>query len=326
MKIIKFFSLILVLCGSALFMPHAHATCTAVNVPYRVAMSEIRVSSTLATGNEIPGTEQTIPISGSCSSGHDGNVIIACYYGTGQEYSNFPGVYHTGVDGVGITLINDQGQRVSGSGSACDTRNTPLGYISSDGKDTFSFSVTLSLVKTSDTVTSGELQQAQTEFGIGVYKKEGLGSPNRISYSGNIDFNQVTCTVTPASIAVTLGDFPLSTFTGTGATTQAKQFDVGINCNDNVQPSIMISSANGYESSYPGVVKLTPEDGAATGIGVQMTMDGQPVTFDEYINTTEQTVENQQIQIPFTARYYQTAPQVTPGTANSVSTLTIAYK
>lgn len=139
--------------------------------------------------------------------------------------------------------------------------------ISSDGQLSFNFDVTLELVKTSSTVSSGSLSQAQTEFGLGVYNQEGIGSPNTISYSGNVTFNEVTCSVSPKSLTVTLGDFPVSDFTGTGTLTSPQTFDVTVNCNDTVQPEVMVSSANGYETDFPGVIKLTQESGVATGVG-----------------------------------------------------------
>jgi hypothetical protein len=81
----------------------------------------------------------------------------------------FSGVYETGVEGIGIALQNSAGQRVGGIGSDCDTRAQALGYISSDASMTFGYTVTLTLVKTGDTATSGTLDVAQTKFGMGVY-------------------------------------------------------------------------------------------------------------------------------------------------------------
>ncbi|MCP6373872.1 ferrous iron transporter B, partial [Klebsiella pneumoniae] len=84
--------------------------------------------------------------------------------------------------------------------------------VSTDGTQSFNFEVTLELVKTSDTVTSGTLVQSQTEFGIGVFGHEGIGNPNHIAYSGNVILHQVTCSVSPKNLTVNLGDFPVSDF------------------------------------------------------------------------------------------------------------------
>lgn len=328
MQIAKPFFFFFVLAIAALFMPHAKATCTSPNMPIQLNVASISVSTTLAVGATIPGTEKTVHIAGSCNSDVDSGLpVVSCYYGTGQEIPGLTGVYESGVQGIGVALMNDKGQRISGAGGIyCDTTNMPLGYVSTDGQKTFGFDVTLELVKTSEAVTSGTLVMDQTKFGIGVFRHEAIGNPNTISYAGNVVLKEVTCSVSPKSLTVTLGDFPVSKFTGTGTLTSPKGFNVTINCNDTVQPEVMISSANGYETAFPGVIKLTQESGVATGVGVRMLFDGAIANFDTYINTRTVAQANIPLSIPFSIAYEQTAANVTPGTANSIATITLGYK
>ena len=130
-----------------------------------INVASISVPTTLAVGETIPGTEQIAHIAGNCDNAEDkGLEIVSCYYGTGAEIPGLKGVYDSGVPGIGVALMNDQGQRISGAGGVnCISTGTPLGYVSSDGKQTFNFDVTLELVKTSDTVASGTLNQSQTQ-------------------------------------------------------------------------------------------------------------------------------------------------------------------
>lgn len=326
MRVAQCFSMLILLACGLFFMPHAKASCTTPSIPFTANMASVAVSSTLDVGAVIPGTEQTVEVHGSCSEGHEGNVIIACYYGTGAEVAGYPGVYDTGVEGIGITLVNQQGQRIIGGGAWCDTRNTPLGYVSSDGNDTFNFTATLALVKTSTHIGTGSLLQAQTQFGVGVYGREGLGSPNTISYSGNIAYKVVTCSVDPKSLTITLGDFPESQFTAPGVTTAWHPFSVNVLCNDPVEIGVKVSSANGYEASLPGVMKLTQEAGAATGLGVRMQTNGQPTVFDAYVLVGGIARADTSLAIPFQVQYYQVANSVTPGSANTVATITVSYR
>lgn len=328
MQIIKQCFFLLVLGTAALFMPHARATCASPNMPAMINVASVSVSSTLPVGITIPGSEKTVHIAGNCDKSVDsGMEIVSCYYGTGSEIPGLRGVYNSGVPGIGVALKNDKGQRISGAGGVeCDSRNYPIGYVSTDGQLSFSFDVTLELVKTSATVTSGTLDQAQTRFGIGVFGHEGIGNPNDISYAGNVNFNEVTCSVSPKNLTIVLGDFPLSQFTGPGTLTRSSLFDVNVNCSDTVQPQVMISSANGYESSFPGVVKLTQESGAASGVGIRMLFDGEAANFGTYRDTAAQAQANQTLAIPFEVAYEQTAAEVTPGTANSIATITLGYK
>ena len=79
-----------------------------------------------------------------------------------------PGVYTTNVDGIGIELLNSSGQIVRGKGYSCDTTATPIGTVSSDSGQTFSFSYTQRLIKTASHIGSGTLSLAQDPYGFGV--------------------------------------------------------------------------------------------------------------------------------------------------------------
>lgn len=329
MQMIKQCFFLLILGTAALFMPHAKATCTSPDLPKQLNLASISVSSTLPVGATIPGTEQTVHVAGNCYNPADyGLPIVACYYGSGLEIPGLSGVYESGVEGVGVALMNDKGQRITGAGGMyCNSTATPLGFVSTDSSEAFNFNVTLELVKTSDTVKSGSLSQAQSKFGLGVYQHEGISDPNTISYSGNVELQNVTCSVLPKNLTVNLGDFPVSDFVSVGMlSSPAQNFDVTVNCNSTVQPEVKVTSANGYESAFEGVLKLTQQTGVATGVGVRMLFDDHIATFDTYVNTQSEAIANETLVIPFEVRYEQVSDVVTPGPANTVATITLAYK
>ena len=329
MQMIKQCFFFLVLGTAALFMPHAKASCSTPDMPKMINVATISVPTTLTVGATIPGSEQTVHVAGNCDHPYEsGMEIISCYYGNGSEIPGLTGVYDSGVPGVGVALMNDKGQRITGGGkAACDSRSTPIGYVSNDGMQSFDFNVTLELVKTSEAVQSGTLMQAQTEFGIGVYGNDGIGSPNIISYAGNVNFQNVTCSVLPKNLTVNLGDFPVSDFVSLGMlSSPAQNFNVTVNCNSTVQPEVKITSSNGYETAFEGVLKLTQQPGVATGVGVRMLFDDNIATFDTYVNTQSEAIANETLIIPFQVRYEQISDVVTPGPANTVATITLAYK
>lgn len=330
MQRVKQLFLLLVLATGALFMPHAKANCVSPNIPALLSLSSISVPTSLPVGETISGTERSVHISGKCYTDIDaGQPVIVCYNGYGKEVPGIPGVYATGVTGIGVSLRNDKGQRVTGAADQYCSTNDPIAQISStkdsDGSYSFSFDVSLELVKTGTTVTAGSLTSSNTRFNMGVGHVEGLGSPNTISYSGDVQVKTVTCNVSPKSLTITLGDFPVSRFTAPGTLVSQSIFNIGMLCDQDVQPEMMITSANGYETTYPGVIKLTPESGVATGVGVKIVFNGQTPTFGQYMNTFP-TYANMQSQYPFIVSYEQTSAEVTPGTANTVATITVAYK
>ena len=326
MQIAKQCFLLLILATAALFMPHAKASCQTPNIPALLSLSSISVATSLPVGEAIPGTERSVHVAGECLMDIDvGLPIIACYNGFGQEIPGLPGVYASGVSGVGVALRNEQGQRVTGAAAQICPATMPVGKVATDGSRSFSFDVTLELVKTSETVDSGPLTPSNTQFNIGVYGQEGIGYPNSISYSGDVQVKAVTCAVTPPSITVTLGDLPLSDFTGPGKIVGQKTTDITITCDQDVQPELMMASANGYESDYAGVIKLTPESGVATGVGVRLLFNGQTPKFNTYM-TTPLAHANVPLPVPFSVAYEQTAAEVIPGSANAVATITLGYK
>lgn len=328
MQSVKFGFLFLVLAAAVLFMPHAQAACNTPDMPAQINVAAISVSTNLPVGATIPGSEKTVHVAGNCDKAYEsGKEIIACYYGSGNEIPGMTGVYDSGVPGIGVALMNDQNQRISGAGgTACDSRGTPIGYISSDGMNSFNFDVTLELVKTSNTISSGSLSQAQTIFGIGVYANDGIGSPNTIDYAGNIDVKSITCSVNASALTVILGDNPTTLFSGIGSTGRSVTQNIDITCNNPANVAYTVNSGNGFVAGAPGVINLTQENDVASGIGVQMLVNNRPITPGSYASAGQITTANGTLTLPLTLQYYQTADQITPGAANSVATITLGYQ
>ncbi|MCS2153358.1 fimbrial protein [Scandinavium goeteborgense] len=299
-------------------------------IPGVATLGSVAVDATVPVGSIIPGTERNFSFSGNCatiSGVPQGIAIITCYYGTGTEIPGMPGVYNTGVSGVGITLINASGVRITGAGANCDTRNTPLGYISNTSGKTYSISMTLALVKTAATIGTGTLVQAQTKFGIGMYNTGwGLGSStdSSVSYAGTINYRAISCSVNTL-IPVPLPKVPVSYFSGPGSTSGDKNFNVPVTCDAPANVSAYMTSS-GYLSKPNGVLALTAGASNAAGVGIQVLYNGSPVAFDSYFNVGNILTAGGTLNIPFVARYYQTASPVTPGIANATATITMAYQ
>lgn len=305
--------------GSASECPSTPST------PYTFNLSSIAVSSDLAVGQDIPGTEKNISFSGHCDQGgmeRPGDTIVACYYGVGSELQGMKGVYDTGVPGVGIALTNSRGQRVSGVGQKCDTRGTPLGSV--DSNLDFNYTIKLSLVKTSDTIKSASLLQSNTQFGMGVYLKAGIGSThtNYVAYTGDITVRTQTCTVSNKTINVSLGDYNISDFPSIGSVSNSKPFNVALNCDDGANVSIRIDGTS--VSGIQGVVALSSGSGAAEGVGVQiLNSSNEPVTIGQAWQVAAVTTKGS-LSIPLNGRYYRIG-DVTEGAADAIATFTMIY-
>ncbi|MEA5206107.1 fimbrial protein, partial [Enterobacter mori] len=309
--------------------PHAHAatTCESPDLPYTISAGTLSVPTTLNVGSVIPGSAKTHTVTGNCSGTLANHAVIACYYGTGTEVGGMPGVYATNVDGIGIELLNSSGQIVRGTGYECDSTATPMGTVSSDSAQTFSFSYTERLVKTATRIGSGTLTNTQNPFGFGVFKSVGIsGSRNTSQYSATVAERTATCSIDPLNLTVTLGDFPVSQFTHVGSYTAWKYFNINATCTEEVNLTASVTSANGVNSQFNDVLNLTPGSGNATGVGVRMLLDGVDLRYDYPIPVGGRTEANIPNTIPFAVQYYQTDATVTAGKANTIATIDLEYQ
>ncbi|MBW8247493.1 fimbrial protein [Enterobacter mori] len=329
MNMFKYAFALIVLLTSACLVPHAHAatTCESPDLPYTISAGTLSVPTTLNVGSVIPGSAKTHTVTGNCSGTLANHAVIACYYGTGTEVGGMPGVYATNVDGIGIELLNSSGQIVRGAGYECDSTATPMGTVSSDSAQTFSFSYTERLVKTATRIGSGTLTNTQNPFGFGVFKSVGIsGSRNTSQYSATVAERTATCSIDPLNLTVTLGDFPVSQFTHVGSYTAWKYFNINATCTEEVNLTASVTSANGVNSQFNDVLNLTPGSGNATGVGVRMLLDGVDLRYDYPIPVGGRTEANIPNTIPFAVQYYQTDATVTAGKANTIATIDLEYQ
>ncbi|EPC4043087.1 fimbrial protein [Enterobacter mori] len=329
MNMFKYAFALIVFLTSACLIPHAHAatTCDSTDLPYTFNPGTLSVPTTLGIGGIIPGSAKTHTVNGSCVGAITNHTIVSCYYGTGTEVPGMPGVYSTNVDGIGIELLNSNGEIVRGKGYSCDTTATPIGTVSSDSGQTFSFSYTQRLIKTASHIGSGTLSAAQDPFGFGIFQSVGIsGARNTSHYSATVSEKTATCSIDPLNLTVTLGDFPVSQFTHVGSYTAWKYFNITATCTEVLNLTASVTSANGLNSQFDDVLNLTPGSDSATGVGVRMLLDGVDLKYNYPIPVGGSTEPNVPDVIPFAVQYYQTDATVTAGKANTIATIDMEYQ
>ncbi len=310
-----------------LFMPQAFAACSTADLPWTATPGPLTVSATLSVGSAIPGSAQSHRVKGRCDAADSGKPITACHLGEGEEVPGMPGVWRSGIAGVGIELLNSAGQPVRGRAAHCDSRSTPLGYVSSDGS--LNVTLTMQLIKTA--TTTGEQASTTVHNGIwslGIYPDQKLGQLNAVRYGGNLALKATTCSVDPKSLNVSLGNFAVSQFTHVGSTSDWRTFNLTATCTDAVTMTARITSPNGATSISDGndVLNINAGIDSASGVGVKMMVGGVLLRYDYPIPFGDQTVPNQPFNLPFQVQYYQTAEVVTAGRANTLATIDIEYQ
>lgn len=133
-----------------------------------------------------------------------------------------------------------------------------------------------------------------------------------------------SCTVSTETLTVQMGDVQKTVFTGKGATSPDKGFNLSLHCNANTKVYTTISGT-ADTSNTQGVLALATGTGAATGVGVQIIYSNQPVQLGTLMHLQDVITESD-ISVPFQARYYQTGSSVTGGQANSTATFTMTYQ
>ena len=318
-----------------LTVPHfAQAACTSTPaMPYLQALSNMAVAANLAVGSTIPGTVHYYSFSGTCAYVPPyvvaGAPIISCYYGSGTEV--MPGVYSTGVAGIGIRLRNASGQPMTNAaGIWCDTRSANLGYL--DASLNYSVSVSVEFVKTGP-ITSGNLDPTQTRFGFGVYNGStagGLGGVNNyIGFSGNVTPREIACNTNyppvvnlPAISAKTLAN------QGAGGNTP---FAIQLTCSGAAIVGMTLDGAIGtpVASAANGILGIVNAGtgGMASGAGVQIVnASGTAPVPLQVRNAMGNITANVPATYRFGARYIGLGGTPSPGTVSSAMIFTMDYQ
>jgi major type 1 subunit fimbrin (pilin) len=134
---------------------------------------------------------------------------------------------------------------------------------------------------------------------------------------------------TTPNVTVTMGSHKQSEFRGVGsATTPAVSFNIAVNsCPtglSNVQYQFI--PVNAVLDTTNGVLALSASS-TATGIGVQLKDNsGKALQYNTQYTLPGYNTSGGSYTIPLTAAYYQTAPTVTPGSANALLTFTMSYQ
>lgn len=308
------------------------ASCTSMpTMPYLQTANNIAVPFGLADGSAIPGTVRFFTFSGVCQnpdnnkSIYAGAPIVSCYYGSGTEI--LPGVYSTGVAGLGVRLRNSSGQPMqNAAGIQCDTRNALLGTLNGD----LSYSVTVSIefVKVGQ-ITGGSLSQTQTRFGFGVYQSAvGLGgSSNYIGFAGDVSVRSITCsTVSPTTID--LGVVQASSLVGVGTVGRPVPFTIKLNCDS---PAVVGVTFDGVgipiSSAALGVFGIQSGVDAAQGVGVQLVNQGTNTPVPLQVRNALGSIQANTAQsYEYAIRYYSLASRPAPGTVNGAMVYTFDYQ
>jgi len=219
------------------------------------------------------------------------------------------GIYNTNIAGVGIRMksVNNETFPVSRGLGANVYMSIP-----SNG-------FTVELIKTSagavgaGTLTTGRVLRwyiaSATTYGANA------------TLEGSNAIFPVACSVNHTTIDVNLDDASEHDFSGVGSSAKPKDFNVGLNCDAGTKVKMTL---DGSHAGPTGVLSLNTGGGQASGIGIQLLKGTTPVALGTALDFGTATTAGD-MQLPLTARYYQTATPIVGGTTNATATFTMTY-
>lgn len=307
----------------SIFSGSALALCTANSETVILNGGKISIPLSAPVG-DVLATGSAVSTASCTNSGGTGVSWNAYMSGSNVDYgaTNLSEVRKTNLPGIGIRWSNTNGNTM---GTLVMTK-TPLNDtypqrgISLDGNTVLTDN--FQLVKIGD-IPSG-VWPAMT---INMDYRTNSGVSKGLLYTitlPSVIIQQVGCNVLNKTIPVSMGRISRDSFKGIGTVAQENKFSIPMMCEKNTQIKVTLDSVNTAADITKGVLALTP-DSTAAGVGVQLQYNSVPVVLGSPINYgTTKTLGN--VDIPFTARYYQTQSNVTAGTANAQATFTLTYQ
>ena len=246
-------------------------------------------------------------------------------YVQGSPVSGFSNVFSTDIQGVGIRIKFYSGDGLGATTDYYPILSTITGNRNIEMRATSFYDV--EVIKTEAMTGTGPLATGRVARFFGDDNKD-LGE---IFVPANgITIVTPTCEVDSGSrnILVQLGKVAHKNFTGVGSTAGSRQFSIQLNCSAGVAAANTVHirmDATPDPSGQQGVLQLASGTNAATGVGIQV-LDSTSVGVKFGEDALVGPSKDGSYILPYTARYFQTAPNVTAGVANGMATFNLNYK
>lgn len=227
--------------------------------------------------------------------------------------------YDSGIPGIGLRIRIPSSCYMGYWPGRCELNN----WAGGSG----AYLLEISLVKVGPITTGGEL--------TGTFGEQRIIGEQRAIYmwdgSVEISLRKPTCSVSSAFIDVPLGQFSTKAFTGIGSTTASQNFNIELQCSGGDAGSTLkvhttLTDATN-ETNVSNVLSLS-RDSQASGVGIQILNDATVLDLGPNAKWHAGNVQHGEstFTIPLSARYVQTADNITPGTANGNATFTMSYQ
>ncbi|WP_260513536.1 fimbrial protein [Serratia fonticola] len=237
-------------------------------------------------------------------------------------------LYKTGITGISLRIITPGAGASAGlyktgpfprdADTPCRSTGNPAWWTNYYCGNSWG-PVRFELVKTAQITGSG------TSIGGGMLKASVVNQSFVYSYTLKPFIIQtVACSVSTPTILVPMGKISKSAFHGVGSVTARRPFQIDLNCDPGTKIAVTLNGLAGSSDAI-GVLALNPDEGKASGVGVQILQQNAPIRLGTAIPIGISHSMGTYT-IPFSARYFQSKDTVTAGSANSTATFTMTYQ
>lgn len=281
-------------------------------VPYGTPIgTEIGNYKIHTTGGDFQGT--------SCA-GSKGYARYKTGQPTGLKYLGLNDIYTTNIPGIGyaVCYFSCTANESTLMWGLFTSENNTVPNLSNVGFDRDWYFVLVVI----GPVSSGSLQSA-------LYAEEGLNPDTWVEriYTSGGSVKYIDCNLTNSQIQIPFGDVPIDKFKNVGDTSESKKFEIGLTCDGKANLSVSLEGEQNPGTTNTTVLALTNHGGVgvANGVGVQILYNSSPLDIGKEI-ALKTTSGNILETFEFSAQYYQTNDDVTPGSADATATLDITYQ
>lgn len=274
----------------------------------------ITVDPTAAVGTVLATSAAVDPNPNSSSVSCTGTTTIGVINLIGAQPSSTSTLFPTNVPGVSYRILHPDSSYYL----------PPYGADSiASGSYTLSVKSAIQLVKTG-TITTGQTISAGT---VGYWQYKSGGGTARVedfNLANAVKFVAQTCTVTTATIAVTLPNVSSTSLNRAGATSGATPFTIGLNCSGGASGQTLAIEIDPQRTVPANTTGVLTSTGTAANVAVQLTDSSQnPLTLSTPI--TMGTTPTGTYNLNFYAQYYALTASPGPGSVTATATFTISY-
>lgn len=314
--------------------------CTAETPSTSVSPPNVTISRDLPVGAVI-GTPVTTSLiyAFRCFNDEHGIINNQTYgvkaSGTFHSVMNGRRIYKTNILGIGYSISGSTNNCAGGTGIVSGDNiingdvNTVKLCENTTGmvNPTLTGTVTVTYYKTSTQISSGRVEGSNVGALV-LLNNSMLWYPTGGSAINTNGFTVTTpaCQLVTESIPVNMREVDKNAFSGKDSSpseSYTQQFTLPMTCNAGTKVNVKMEG-NIYNATK-GVINVTGGRDAATGVGIQLLYNNQPMPLGSDVPVGTSTVGGG-FTVPLKARYYQTEDRITTGSANGVLSFTMTYQ